>query len=606
MTLNGRRIVFAAALLIGVPAIRAQLSSSVSVEGEYQPIIIDTDRLSSFPAGYRFELPPAALQYELSGIVADFRPDILTMGATGRLTAQPWSKRHGWVDFNAGSWLNTRLDAGTYILSDEVNTLKATLDFMSSSLWRTRNVPYNYSEPGRKRLYEGRIGVDYSRLFGEEGLLKADIGYGLGYFNYYGTVSGPHDTRSHIMPSVDIPTQTVNSAEAAVSYASTPSTIKGWHAELQANYLGYRRLYSPLTSKQSSKGEKETQLQAGAGYAFNFAESSAIAIDAEGTFLFYPKTAPEALDIASPEKRNYGVVALKPSYRFAGNRLSLRAGADLSFSYDAMGNAPDRKFGLFHAAPDVAIEYRSPAGVGIALKATGGVTPSTLNLRRGFDRYQLPWVLSTQPVYSPIDATFGLNIGPFAGFAGSVSLRYAIADNVPLGGWYQAYIGAYTPSLAVTASDTYLDPYRQNASLKGLEVGLDLRYAFGTMVELSFEGAYSPQNGTRGIFNGFDRPRWVLDTRASVRPIKRLKIEAGYAYRGVRNCYRWESEGSDFTLTPYRLPDITDLNARITFSILDNLDIYCKGENLLNRHVDLLPGLQSEGIVIAGGIYFEF
>ena len=88
--------------------------------------------------------------------------------------------------------------------------------------------------------------------------------------------------------------------------------------------------------------------------------------------------------------------------------------------------------------------------------------------------------------------------------------------------------------------------------------------------------------------------------------MKRLALEVGYGYRGVRNCYALVAGESGLSLTGWRLPDITDLNAKVTFSLLKNLDIYCKGENLINRHVDLLPGIQSEGIVISGGFYLEF
>lgn len=597
-----KRSIFLLAMTLGALAsghAQNELNSSVSVEGIYSPIIIDTDRLNTFPSTYRFELPATDLNYEFKGIVTDFKPSLLTMGVTGRQTGRLRLPYRGFVDFRMGSWLNTRLHAGYNILADDVQTLSADLKFNSSTLWRTRGVPDSYSRPPRKRLYDGYLSLSYSRLLGSEGLLKARIGYGPEYFNYYGTT-----LPLPLTPA--IPTQTVQRANASVGYSSSPSTVEGWHAEGAFNYLGYRRFHEPAISGLSLRGDHESELKIGAGFAFNFAETNAVAVDVDGQFLFYPKR-DDILSLPELEKRkNYGVVSLRPSYRFANDLLSLRAGLDVAVSYDAMGKEPGKGFGSVHLAPDISIAYRSESGIGLHLDATGGVTPSTLSLKETFDRYQLPILLTTLPVYTPVDARFGLNIGPFAGFDADVAIRYAAARNVPLGGWYQVYLGTYLPGGLTMDMANLLNPYAQTINMHGISVGLDLSYAYGEMVKVSFNGSYTPQKGERGIFNGFDRPRWVLAAKAEVKPVNRLKIELGYDYRGVRNCYLPGSDADGFVPAAYRLGDITDLNAKITFSLLKNLDIYCAGANLLNRKVQLLPGLQSEGIVISGGFYLEF
>lgn len=601
-----RNILAGSLIILSAAPAFSQLEGSVTVEGEYAPIIIESERLNITPKGFKFELPPASVDYDFTGIVTDFRPGLLSMGATGRHTGWPWKKRRGFVDLSMGSWLDTDLHAGVAILSDSVNTLNAKLDFTSSSLYRTKGVPESFTRPSLKRLYDGALGLHYSRLLGREGLLQADAGYSLGYFNYYGTTVA-RDLLPQGAEGVSIPTQTVNRAFASVGFASSPSTIRGWHAEAGVNFLGYRRLYGPAILDESISGDRETHLEVGGGYKFNFADFNAISLDAKGDFLFYSKAkeAPEGWGVAS-KSRNYGVVALRPSYRFAKDALSLRAGLDLAVGYDAMGYDPDAA--KFYVAPDIAVEYQIPAGVGLFLTATGGVTPATLQLKEQFDRYQMPYVLWTEPIYTPVDTKFGTNFGPFAGFSGSFAFRYAISKNVPLGGWYQQYLGAYPvadPLLRLYATT----PARQSVNLNGFGLDLALRYSYGNLVDVQFAGTYVPQSGEDGIFNGYDRPRWTLSAIAGVRPIKKLEIQLGYDYKGVRNCYAWGEQpfpGIQPPLEAYRLADITDLNARVAYKILDNLEIYCKGENLLNRHVELLPGLQSEGIVVMGGFYWEF
>lgn len=604
-------------LLLGVAASPAfaQINSSVNVEGEYQPIIIQTERLNTFPQGYRYELPAVNLDYEFTGIVADYKPNLLKMGVIARQTERDVAPR-GFVDFRIGSYLNTRLHAGYTVLSDSVNSLTAQLKFTSSSLYRTHGVPDSYTRLPRKRLYEGELGADYSRLMGREGLLNASFGYRVGYFNYYGTT-----VENTMLPisdeSLQIPTQTFNQLGVKAGYVSSPSLTNRWHLGGSLDFLAYRRLYSPVygfdpfvsSDFLSQRGDRETRIDISGGVAFPLKQSSALSIDAEGEFLFYPDRKPEVLGVSDYKRKNYGVVTLTPAYRLENNGLSIEAGADLAVSYNAMGAQAGKHFGAFHVAPDVSIQYGSRAGVGIFLTATGGITPSTLLLKERFDRYLMPWQLSTLPVYSPLDARLGLNFGPFAGFTGQIDFRYAVAKNTPLGGWYQAYLGAYSAEGPFYPGNLYTDPYAQTLNLHGLSLGFDLRYAFGSKVEIGFAGTYTAQNGKKGIFNGFDRPRWILDAKASARPIKRLGIDLSYGYRGVRNCYTWAATdfgiSADRRLVAYKLPDITDLNLKVGYDLLDNLNIYCQLDNILNRRVDILPGLQSEGIVVSAGFTWD-
>lgn len=604
-----RRLAFLLSLFVlTFSSARAQFSGNVSVEGQYAPLIIETERLNTYPQGQRFELPEVSIAYDMQGVVTDFRPGILSMGANGRKVDRPWTRRKGFIDFRMGSWLNTDLEAGYAILSDNRRELDVSLDFSSSSLYRMAGVPETFATLKRKRLYSGSLGLDYSQLLGAEGLLQAGGEYGLSYFNYYGTTVPLSSLPGAAAGNLAVPYQTANRAKAYVNYLSSPSTVRGWHAEASVNYLGYRRLYGPAPDFDRMKGDRETHLSLGGGYAFNFAECNAIAVDAKGDFLFYgSQTARQPiLTSISDKSRNYGIINLTPTYRLEKNRLKVRAGVDMAVCYGATGYEPDDA--RFYVAPDVSLQYSLPCNIGISLTATGGTTPSTLAMREKFDRYQLPYMLWTQPLYSPLDARLGVSAGPFAGFSATASFRYAIAKNTPVGGWYQQFLGAYPVATSFLSGSLY-SANRQTVDLKGLEANLSLKYSYGSLLAVEMTGTYTPQKGERGVFNGFDRARWTLATKLDVKPISKLNIELGYDYRGVRNCYFYESQalpGVPPELRAWRLPDITDLNAKVSYKLLDNLDIYCRADNMLNRHVDWLPGLQTEGVVVQGGIYWEF
>lgn len=597
-------------LLVGVTA-SAQLQGSVSVEGEYEPLFIETERLNSFPLGYKFELPATTLNYEMQGIVTDFRPDLLTMGVTGRRTEWPGKRKRGYLNLRLGSYLNSSLKAGYYAVTDSLNTLLADVDFRSSSLYKIHDVPSSYSQPERKSLYDGKIGLHFSRLCGREGLLNASVSYRAAYFNYYGT-SLPLSLLQADGDGFHVPTQSLNQGHVSLNYSSSPSIVRGWHAEADVYITAFRRFYTRSLTDDGQvvfngfPGARETELNLGGGYAFGLTSNSAVALDASSAFLFYP-SANRQSEVLSAGRRNYGIISLTPSYRFEKENLSLKAGVNLDFSYDAMGTAPEKDFAPFHASPDVELDFRIPEGFGVHLGATGGVTPSTLRQRESFDRYMIPELLSTLPVYSPIDANIGLSAGPFAGFDASLGFRYAVSRNVPVGGWYQAYLGSYTAAAFPPGVESILDPYFQALNLRGMSASLQLNYSYGDLAGASFAGTFTPQNGEKGIFNGFDRPRWIIEARAFCSPIRKLKIEAEYIYRGVRNCYGiFKSQNGDGRVAAFRLPDLALLNLCVSYSIFDNFDIYCRADNILNQHKMLLPGLPAEGMVVSGGINIVF
>lgn len=580
----------------------AQLSGSMAVEGEFDPQIIETERIYTLPKAIKYELPAANLDYDRKGVVADFRPGLMTMGVTGRLTDRSWRIPHGWVDARLGSWLDARLLAGATLLSDQANTLTATLDYRSTSLYRMPEEERVFGAASKRKFYDGTLSLDYSRLIGAEGLLQAALSYRVNYLNYYGTPSPDYGALE------TAPGQTLNQARASVAYASSPSTIRGCHAGASVEYTAYRALYgfTPAGVFSRRDGDRETLLSLEGGYAFPLAEPSAFALDAKADFIFYGENPTTLFGIDVTGRHNYGTIALRPSYRYENEAFNVKAGLDVAVTYDAMGSQEGEKFQAFSFAPDVAAAYHN-GSLGVFLEATGGVRPLTLAAGEAFNPWQMPWQLSTRPLYTPADVRLGLNVGPFAGFSASVSGRFVSARNVPLGGWYQALLGGYIDPAYPLDMNEMLNPYGRNVNLNGFAVSAALRYAYGTMAAISVEATYTPQGTDKGIFNGFDRPRWVLTAMANVRPIRKLNIEVGYDYRGVRNCYGMTVAADGMPeIAPYALPDVTNLHAKVAYDLLSNFTLYVKGDNLLNTHPVLLPGLQSAGVVISGGFTLIF
>lgn len=590
---TGLRCVMAAALLATAYGAQAQLKESVAVEGEYKPLIVDVERINVYPRLSGTEAAPVSMMYDVEGVVTEYKPTLLSMGVTGWRTALQPRKYRGYVDLGLGSWLNSNLSAGYAALADSVNLLDVALQFSSTSLYKIRT-PEGYADPSKRALYNGSLMLDYTRRLGGEGILNAALKYGCGYFNYYGSVIP--DNR--IAEDLKTPTQTLNRANLEVSYSSSMSPLRGWHAGLKGEFMGYRKFTDPrywLGNGQT--GEKETHLEVNGGINFPLKPTSAISVDVDGNFLFYPNL------------RNYGMITLRPAFRLLSENVNLKLGVRGDISYDIMGDEPGKNYGGFHIAPEVGVGFRF-GQVGIFAEACGGTTLMTLAQREQYDFYQMPKLFSSRPIYSPIDVKAGMEFGPFSGFTAGVDFRYAITNGTPLGGWYQAALGStFTSAALLAAGNPQYTIQTTPLNLKGFEAGLNLGYEYSGLVKVNLQGKYAAQNGEKGVFNGYDRPRWVLDANACVTPIKPLDIEVGYSYRGVRNIYIWDEAtvpNAERALLGVRLPDITDLQAGVTYRILENLSLSCRAHNLLNRHVDVLPGLQSEGITVMGSVDFMF
>ncbi|MDE6558278.1 MAG: hypothetical protein K2K29_00120, partial [Muribaculaceae bacterium] len=348
---------------------------------------------------------------------------------------------------------------------------------------------------------------------------------------------------------------------------------------------------------------------------------------------------------------NYGNLRLSPYYYWNNGSIGLRAGVNLYLTFNADAAAPngmvlsDGHYNLFHISPDVRFDY-SAGRFAAYIHATGGQEAVTLASIADRNLYSMPYLQSTTPVFVPVDAKIGFRVNPVAGLKFEVAAGYRITRNVPFCGWDMPVMNAvYAPAsyslpvLPVAEGDiaTYgLGAGRYN--LSGLYVDLNVGYKIGKALDLHAAMQYTPQNVGHGIFNGADRPRWILTPGVEVKPTDALTIGVDYEYRGVRSVWsgmarsiasRAEGNGGGTSVGPgsssiseattksnsdavgMRLPDIARLNAHAVYRFGDfggvrNFSLGVEADNLLNHNDILLPGLPSEGLSISGIIRMEF
>lgn len=606
----------AAALAFGAISATAQdgpLRGTVNVDGKYLPDVIRQDRVNTLPRLYSFNIESMTLDYDRQGVVAPFAPSFSALPVTGWQTQRNIRDYNGYVSLNLGSWLNSSLSAGYRPLHSATDDLAVWLQHNSTSLFKPKTTAW--SEKIKQERYDEVIGIDYAHTFADAGRLDFGLNYHLGYFNYYGftgPVGLPADAPD-AQPIDKAPTQTVNDFYAALGWNTLPGSELQYDAKVGVRYFGYRRLYmfdpATPTNPLSLKGEKETHVDIDGGVGYTFDGASTVGVRLRGDYLGYdePLWRGESID-------SYGRFGLTPYYRFCRGNLDLHLGAALDFTFDA--GPKDERFGTFHVAPDVRLDYK--AGIaGLYLHAGGGTHLNTLADQAAADYYGIPALLSTNPSYIPLDGKIGINFGPMAGVTAGVAFAYKYINHQPMLGLYTMYLNR--TQIAGLADGEVANPlYADGMKVHGWSLQANIGFEISRKVNIGLNGSYQPQKGETGYWNGIDRPRWLLDASASFRPIDPLNITLQYTYRGVRNVYTHVTRTSgapsgnvtgdayDGGFKAIRLPDVTDLALRASYNITPAFSVTLQADNLLNHHIQLLPDVTSQGINIMGGVQLTF
>lgn len=600
----------------------AQLKETVEVHGEYQKEILYPDKIGKLPQRLRRVAPPSDIPYYLKGVEAEFTPWAAPIGTIAAGATRSENPARGYLDVEMGSYLNASLSAGYALIDDENQSLNVWLRHGSTSLWEAYKDEYKDRgmQAPKRKSYQERIGIRWRRNIGEIGQLTADAAYRLGYFNYYGIRPfDPSEDPIVVLPAggkladaPKLPTHTINDLSAGVGFNSMPYTPGSgekrdrWGADFGLRYFGFNSASKETHLRLS--GNYSRQIGATPDYGLTY--PSAIGVDMAFDGLIYSD------QTVGRRPDNYGNLRVSPFYRFNAGDIGLRVGLNADFTFNADGVAEgdrvwaDGHYSAVHVSPDVRFDY----GGGIVsayVHATGGQQLLTLASIADRNMYCLPYMQSTTPIFVPIDAKAGVRISPVSGLSIEFGAGYRLTRNVPYCGWDVELLNMmYYPGVNLLpagdptgAEDPMYGIGGRRYNLSGIYIDADFRYKIGKIMDVHAGMKYAPQNEKHGIFNGADRPRWVLNPGVEVTPIEALTLGVDYEYRGVRTI---RAEG-----IAERLPDITKLNARAEYRFgdlgaLKNFSIGLKADNLLNHNYILLPGLPTEGLTLSGIIRMQF
>lgn len=551
------------------------LDESIAVEGKYAADIIHLERISSYPEAYPIELPRTPLEYDLEPLNSTFRPSFYPIGLPMSGKESP----RGYADLSIGSWLDTHLDAAAWILPErEANEwrLGVWLGHRGTSLWRWK---HEGQETARRRDYDQNVGAILGRRLKNRQDITMTTDYRVHYFNYF------------MAPGA--PSQTLNSFNADIAWKSAPEAKIEHQLQGHYNHFAFRSV--PLSSSPANAIPSRENVVSVSGYVCkseksrDYNRNGGIGLSESGMRLSGNLTG-----VFSPDY-TYGMLTLTPSYTAKWMGCSLEAGANVDFSMKA--GDPSEPFSAIHVSPAIVVLYPRETYTFFA-KILGGTDVKTLERRAEMSIWNKPYLSPHCPLYTPINASVGINAGPSSGFLrglyGGFSVRWKAVDHVSRSGWYpEALIIGGEEGEKILGTESGL------IALHGVGIEGKLGWSYRKIMEAELNLSYTPQHRSRGIFNGVDRPRWIGDIKTGVRPTERLRLGLGATWRGVRKL--WKALGGD-----ERIPDWFTLDMDGTWKLDDAFEIGAGVYNLTNRRNYEIPGVATEGIVFMGRLIYRF
>lgn len=562
-------LAFVAVAAIPGMASAQSITESVTVEGRYTPDIIPADRLALLPATIALTAPESPMAYDRKGVAAAFAPDALSMAATGWRAKKVYDTSKGYVDVRLGSWLNSSLSAGYAAIRNDDTRLNVYLQHNSTSLWQAwkGDESKGIHAADHRIRYDETIGADVRHRLSDAGTLTAGVEYHLGYFNYYSTVTQNLEENHE-----KAPTQTVNDLHARVGWIGSGLTRLAYSADADVRHFAYRAMYMPLLQGQppyryiQTKGERETSINVGGDIKYLLSDNSGNG-SSIGTGLRYS-------GVINAIGNDVNRAEATPAYTLTGRNYSLRLGANLA----VVGNGVKTRF---RAAPDVRFSARKGI-TAFSASVGGGTYLRTLAWRHTMDYYSNPGAGCYEAAYSPLDIRLALQLNPGGRWTWGVEGTWNTTLDESFGGLYQAMLNDNLESYG---------KYPESGRLHGFSVAVNAGYEFCRYLTLRGKASWQPQDGSKGVLNGFDRPEFTADLSAESTPVDKLSIRLDYRLRAKREL----------------LPgNFSRLGLSADYRVTDRISLGVELDNLLNRHEEFLPGLLTEGFNAMGGINIIF
>ncbi len=543
------------------------LRRQMELEREFNPTLLDADKINSLPALREPTIQKANTNYSTwSGRIAP-PLEISLPGPGEKNTEIPYSTKKGYLFFNAGNYANMNGGVGYRPVDNERHKLAFTF------LHNSTNGDISYvqnSDPATNNAYlMDNLGqLNYNHL-ADALRLNMHISYLDSRFNYYGNTFG--NTRFYQNKKNNL-----GALNAKVSLESTENDILNY-----SGFVDFNNFKTNMSESIVNDWMKGNQIHAGVGFDKPFGDtSSKIGVDGSIFTVLYKGVAD-----------NYFLINASPYIGFNGPNRHAKLGADILFQ--TSGSTKIR------VVPNVDLQLGFTEYSSIYATIHGGFDHNTLLDMMNESRY----FLTDEPVkpsFSHIDLEGGLKIGELNGFRFDIFGGYRKTDDEhflilqgrDISDINRPFIESLKPIYG-NLSHSFVGGMIQSNIWSPLNITLRLKKNFFDVSAESTSNDVEINN-----LMAYNQPGLEADVRASLEIINNLKLTLNY-YMAID---RW----TYFNDINIEMNNINDLNLGAIYEINDSFSLNIKANNILSQKYDIWYGYPAQEINVAGGFTFKF
>lgn len=580
LTLIKARTVSLLLLATAFTAGAQDLHQDIEIERDIEPVEHDVNKLNITPA---ISLPPlhnVKLSLNERAIATSVTPLISFLEPASYADSLYVSPYRGYV---AGGIcpmpFNMALSAGYRLVDTDRIRLSVWGQFDSENY--KRDLPWLDGESRYWRENTATAGLDLRWSIGKKSLLKAAVDYTFDrykeIYQYSWILNTPPVNPRYY--------QSLNLLNVDVDFSSHVGGLY-YNAGVRVNHTGTRRGSSPTAyfinddlGFGDAPAMRQTSVDLTGDASLAAGENSTVSLDLAAQIIHSsPYLSLNRRDnyylpgeFTRHDAGNRALFTILPRYTFDNNKVKAAIGARLQFSSNS-GK-------VVNLTPDVNLGWTPMSLIAIDARVTGGVETNTLDRLYGVCHYFDPSV-GYNFSRVPLDASGRITIGPWRGAYIELSAGYSMARRwlMPISRFLD------DPTSTVMFAPGKIDGWRYGAA-----IGYNWRDKAIARVE--YTGVPGDDSPEKGYYLWRDRARHQFKASVTVKPISRLSINADYTLRtGRRIIDRYEF---NYTASPDGVTIVTRVNPLANSSMLnlgadydfsDRLNLFVRGENLLDRY----------------------
>ncbi len=565
------------AILLFTTGIFAQTQDSLlrrqmELEREFNPTLMDADKINSLPALREPTVQKANVNYSTwAGRVNPPIEIALPYPAT-IMTDIPFSTKKGYLFLNAGNYANINGAFGYKLVEDDKNNLSFSILHNSTNgdLKYNQDPAEGVTDNGNNAYLMNNLGQLNFLHLAESFKMNMHISYLSSQFNYYGN---PFENA----PVFNNDKYNLGLLSAKIGLESAPSDLLNYRG-----YIDFKNFNTEQSKTPVYEWMKGNQIEANVGFDKPFRNNiSKVGVD--GTIF---------TTIYNGDAANYFLLNAAPYILFGGDNTYAKLGVDLLFQ--------DSENAKIRVVPNIDLRFGVTERSSLYATVKGGFNHNTLPQLMSESRY----ILSYNPVkasYTHLDLEAGTKIGEVNGFRFDIFAGYKKTEDEHflvlngrdvIGG---DAVGPFMESLKPiygTISHSFLGGMIHSNIWSPLDISLRIKKNFFDVTEVSNNGVNIADA------KAYNLPGVDIDLNASLELIENLKLTLNYYFAGDR----W----TNFNNSNIKMDNINDLNVGGVYDINEIFSLNLKANNLLSQKYDIWYGYPAQRMNVAGGFTLKF